>query len=391
MHRSAFAPEEFSRRLGSVRREMDSRRLDLLLLSDPCNIYYLTGYDGWSFYTLQLLAVPLAGEPLWIGRQMDVEGVLQASILGPEQVAAYPDAMVQSTAQHPCDLVAERLRDRGWHRGRIGVEKGSYYLGVDAFERLAGRLANARWQDASQLVNWVRFVKSPAELAVMREAAAILDVAMQAGVAAAVAGAREADVVSAICAAQVAGKPGYAGLYTSTPPLVVSGPRTATPHLPWTDGRLEPGQQVNIEISGNRLRYQVPMGRTVWIGEAPRAMVELEEIVLEAIAAVLGRIRPGVTCEDVAHTLSAVLARHGIAKDSRCGYSIGIAYPPTGGELTASLRAGDRTELHEGCTLHFLPAIWSRGRSIVLSEPLVVTANGAERLSRFPQRLLGRG
>ena len=315
---------------------------------------------------------------------------MQTSMLKPQQIVGYSDALVQSTTHHPCDAVAEQLRSRGWHGGRVGVEKSNYYLSIGGFERLVGQLPQARWHDASQLVNWIRFLKSPEELRVMREAAALLDTAMAAGVAAVVEGAREAEIVAAIYAAQIAGQPEYAGSYTSTPPLVVAGNRAATPHLPWTDARLTGGQQVNLEISGNRLRYQVTMGRTVCLGTPSPELLELERIVLDAIEAVFAMIRPGIVCEDIARTLSASFTRHGIVKESRCGYSIGIAYPPTGGELTASLRAGDRTELHPGCTLHFLPAIWAKGRSIVISEPFIVTETGAERLSRFPQKLLVR-
>jgi ectoine hydrolase len=170
----------------------------------------------------------------------------------------------------------------------------------------------------------------------------------------------------------------------------MSGERTATPHLPWTERALTRGTAVNFELMGNRRRYQVTQGRTIHIGPAPEPLRRLEGILLDAIADVLGFIRPGVTCGEVADRLQAALARNGIVKESRCGYSQGIAYPPTGGELTASFRKGDRTELQAGAVMHFLPALWQDQHSLVISEPLVVTDSGCECLCSTPRQLFVR-
>jgi Xaa-Pro aminopeptidase len=85
-----------------------------------------------------------------------------------------------------------------------------------------------------------------------------------------------------------------------------------------------------------------------------------------------------------------VIARHGIEKDSRIGYPVGIGYPPTWGELTASIRAGDRTELQPNMTFHCIPAIWMEKYGLVISETFAVTENGAECFADFPRTLLSK-
>ena len=87
-------------------------------------------------------------------------------------------------------------------------------------------------------------------------------------------------------------------------------------------------------------------------------MSKVASVIAEGLNAVLDKVKAGVTCEELAATWKAVISRHGIEKDNRIGYPVGIGYPPTWGELTASIRAGDKTVLEEGMTFHCIPAIW---------------------------------
>lgn len=384
----AFSREEHRSRLEKVRQAMTERQVDLLVISDPCNIYYLTGYDGWSFYTPQVLVVSLDRDPVWIGRQMDVPGVRMLSWIDDDSVVGYADRLVQNSSGHPFDFVAEYLAREFSSARSIGVEKHSYYLTVQSYEVLADAVKGATLHDAGLLVNRVRFIKSPAEVALLKQAAELLDLSMQAAIDTAEPGVRECDVAAAVYAANCRGNDSFGGVYTSSPAFIMSAERTATPHLCWTDRPIQAETSMNLELMGNRLRYQVTMARTISFGKATRKLKELEAVVLEGIECTLDFIRPGVSCEEVEAVWRATLAKHGMAKESRCGYSMGIAYPPTGGELTASLRPGDKTILEPGAVMHFLPAIWSESVSLTISEPFHVTKMGCERLSAMPTRLI---
>ena len=85
---------------------------------------------------------------------------------------------------------------------------------------------------------------------------------------------------------------------------------------------------------------------------------------------------------------NAVVRPHGIEKDSRMGYSIGLNYPPDWGEHTLSIRMGDMTELQPGMTLHVMPGIWLDNWGIEISEPVLITEKGAEKFCAFPQELV---
>ncbi|HSX75509.1 MAG TPA: aminopeptidase P family N-terminal domain-containing protein, partial [Shinella sp.] len=56
-----FSLPEYEARLQKTRHAMEARGIDVLIVSDPSNMNWLTGYDGWSFYVHQCVVVPPAG------------------------------------------------------------------------------------------------------------------------------------------------------------------------------------------------------------------------------------------------------------------------------------------------------------------------------------------
>jgi ectoine hydrolase len=125
----------------------------------------------------------------------------------------------------------------------------------------------------------------------------------------------------------------------------------------------------------------------VFLGKPPHHFVEAEQAVLEGMEAGLAEARPGRRCEDIAKAFFAVLARYGIVKDNRTGYSIGLSYPPDWGERTMSLRGGDRTELQPGMTLHFMSGLWLDDWGFETTESIVITDSGARCLASVPRKL----
>ena len=108
----------------------------------------------------------------------------------------------------------------------------------------------------------------------------------------------------------------------------------------------------------------------------------------DATDAVLALAKPGVLCEDLANAFDTTLGKHGFEKDNRCGYSIGLSYPPDWGERTMSLRAGDTTPLEAGMTFHFMPALWLDDGGIETTEPILITEQGCEKICGTPSRLM---
>ena len=70
-----FIKEEYKRRVSKTKEMMDKGGMGMLLVMDPTNMNYLTGYDGWSFYVHQGVFIALNMEnPFWFGREQDSNG-----------------------------------------------------------------------------------------------------------------------------------------------------------------------------------------------------------------------------------------------------------------------------------------------------------------------------
>jgi Xaa-Pro aminopeptidase len=164
----------------------------------------------------------------------------------------------------------------------------------------------------------------------------------------------------------------------------------SAPHLSWTDAPLAEGDIFYIEMGGVRHRYHSPLSRCVYLGRPTERMDTVAKVIAEGLDAVLNRVKPGVACEELATAWKDVTTKHGIEKDSRIGYPVGIGFPPTWGELTASIRAGDKTVLEEGMTFHCIPAIWLDTYGIVISETFAVTKNGADCFADYPRILFAK-
>lgn len=383
-----FLPDEYRNRLSAIRTEMARRGLDLLVVNDVANQHYITGYDGWSFYTPQLVLVPLAHEePVWIGRAMDAAGGLLTAWMKPENVVGYPEDHVQRPDRHPMDWIAGWIEKKGWGRGNIGIELEAYYYSPKAHARLTAGLPNAIFHDADLLVNWIRSFKSDAEIGYLRKASRLAEAAVTAAYEVIAPGVRECDAIAKIQAAQIAGSPDFAGDITALPPTILGGENASAPHIMWSDRRFGNNETIALELAGVVRRYAAGLARTLQLGAMPAKVSDTGKAVLEGMEAVLETIRPGVLAEDVEASWRKVIQRSGLKKDSRIGYSIGAAYPPDWGEHTISLRQGDKTILKPGNVLHSILGMWMDGWGIEVSETILVTPDGCEMLTSFPREI----
>lgn len=383
-----FERSEFAARLTTVKKEMSERGIDILLLSGPANQNYLTGYNAYSFYTPQMVIVALDhDEPIWVGRSMDRVSAVMTTYLTESNIRAYPDRYVQSSSYNPCDFYAEIVKELGGEKSRIGVEMADYYYSARTHSDLLQALPLADFVDADLLVNWIRIVKSPAEMSLLREAGRITDAMMQRAVDTIEPGVRECDIAAAVYHQGISGTPDFGGTYPTSPPQLCVGERAIAPHASWTDEPLPTSTTVNLELFGSRHRYQVQLARSISVGKPTPEYQKLSEIAVEAMNASLESVRPGRTCEEVAGVFSRTLARHGVEKEARIGYSIGVGFPPAVGERTASLRKGDKTALQPGMVFHMMPGLWLDDVGVTITQSFAVTDSGHEPLTSTPRKL----
>jgi len=273
---------------------------------------------------------------------MDALGAKLTVFMDEENIVGYDDTYVQNLDKHPMETLAKLLKSLGKENSRIGLEMDNYYFSAAAFQSLVKNLPEAILKDATGLVNWQRAIKSPTEIKYMRRAARIVEAMHAMIVERAEPSMRKNDLVADIYHQAITGADGHWGDYPAIVPMAPSGMDATAPHLTWDDTPLKSGECTFFEIAGAHKRYQCPQSRTLYLGKPPQKYIDAEKAVLEAVEVGLAEAKPGNKCEDIANAFNRRLNKLGFEKDSRCGYAIGISYPPDWGERTMSFRRGDQ-------------------------------------------------
>jgi Xaa-Pro dipeptidase len=356
---------------------MAVRDLDILMLSAPENIFYLTGLDHWGYFAPHILLVPDDGEMVLITRAME-----RVTVGNQVRNALFEGHSDSETA---ADLAVRHLKARPTAKRRIGVETWSAGHSHGFGTVLRDQLEGVEWVDVTGAVDTLRHVKSPEEQAIMRAAARASDAGVEAAIAAIHDGAREADVAAECLAAmtRAGGTPPGFG------PFIRPDHRIAEEHTTWGDGTYNSGERVMLEVAGCVSRYNAPMGRLVHIGSIRDEDAEMAEVSKRAFQGILDGLKPGVRARDVYASWQAVVDEAGLPHYRRhhCGYLVGIGFPPswTGGNKVTGLRHDSDLEIREGMTFHAMSWFTETGRGdYFVSNCVLLGPDGAEVLTSAP-------
>jgi Xaa-Pro dipeptidase len=423
---SVFPREEFEQRLQALRERLDARGLRGCLVTAPENVFYLTGLDHQGYFAVELLLVPREGEPLLITRAMekatvrdqvpwirhvgysdgiqplpepeDEERDLVLSAQdGGESRGLRPWEMsvgvaVQGPVSDAADLAIaatrEALCEAGLDRGRVGLEMRSAFLPYSIANGILTALPDVEWQDASGLVDDIRLIQSPLELEYTRRAAAVSDSMMLAAIAAAGPGVHEHDVMAAVYDAMFR----RGGTYPGFVPLVRSTRTLEHEHGTWTDGKLRRGDLLFLEMAGCVHHYHAPLGRLVFVGQAPSRAGTMQELCERAMRRAAQTIGPGVKAGEAYRAWQDTISAAGLGRYRRhhCGYAVGIGFPPSwsGTGTPRGLRSGSDLVLAEGMVFHLMSWLLRTGRGdYFLSDTIIVSGSGAEFLTQTSRGL----
>ena len=373
----AFSVEEYRRRVGRVQGRMAERGLDGIVLFGPHNIAYLTGMDSENLFDPQACIVAAGGDPVLV--------ILDFELGRFENSAWLARPVIYGQFDDPVEAFAGAVSAAGLAKARLGIDRRG--IGAEAHQRLLAALPDATVEDSFGVVERVRLVKSDAEIALMRQAAGFTDTAVEAGFAAIAAGRRDYEVAGAIMAALYGGGSDLA----CWGPIVAAGYRSGLAHSAHNGKRLERGESVFLELTGQRCRYAAPLMRTAVIGTASDEQRRLADASAGAVAAILETAKAGTPAKAIAAAGLRHIApvEQGIVFHHNFGYPVGLAYPPSWIEtLGFFLRANNPEPVEAGMVFHLPMSLRVAGRfGICLSHTMLVTAEGGVALTRTPARL----
>jgi Xaa-Pro dipeptidase len=379
---AALTAEELAAHVGRTRSVMREHGLTALCIVSPENVYYLLGLNHQGHFAFTLLVLPLDGEPLLVTRAME-RPTVAAQVPGCVHVTFGDD-------EDPAAAAAQAIRRVAGRGDRVGIERASMYLPVAIWERVRATLDGLDWADGSGIVDGIRAVKTPAEIALVRRAAAISDRAIQAGIAAVGDGVTERAVAAAVYHELVrAGSepPGMA-------PFIRARDRLLQEHVTWSDHALGPGDALFMELSASVGRYHAPLSRMVYLDRAPAGTDRAAEIALGALEAVRAALRPGAVSADVYAAWQRVVDEglgHSRYRRHHCGYLVGIGFQPSwvGGSAVVGIRSGGVLVVREGMVFHVLSWLLDQEPAdYVVSDTILVTADGGEVLTTTPREPL---
>ncbi|WP_431284583.1 M24 family metallopeptidase [Humitalea sp. 24SJ18S-53] len=376
-----FEPAEFKARIARVTQRLRADGLAGLLVFRQESMYWLTGYDTAGYSQFQCLWLGANGEMMLLTRSSDVRQAKLTSII--EDVRLWVDA----AGANPAVTLREALGPRIGAGDRIGVEFASVTLNAQRGRLLEAAFApDVGLEDASTLIASFAVVKSPAELAYVRQAGRIADEAWRRAHAACLPGNSESDILAEIYATVIrAGGDPAAGRF-----VCGAGDNALLCRYFTGKGRIAAQDQVNIEFAAAYRHYHVALMRTALTGTASPAQRRMHAANIEALAACQAVLRPGHTYGDLFDAHASVLDRHGYrhARLNACGYSLGVSYPPTWMEWPM-IFAGNAVPLEPGMVvfMHMILLDSETNLAMCLGETFIVTEGAPERLSALDHDL----
>lgn len=428
-----FSDEEFDERIARVRGRIAEQRLDAVIITNPENIYYLTGLNHQGYFAYTSLILPLEREPVLIMRAMEKaitrdmvvpkvrfypysDGIdplpqptdrekditFSAPSIEAEGAGLMPSSMSLGVSIHsnderdpdfsaPVAVTCQALKDLGLTAARVAFEKNSSFLPYKTAEGFVTRMSDIHWSDAGDVINDCRIVQSPAEIQCTRKAAEISDAMVMSGTAMAGPDVPNRDVAAIVYHTMIQ----RGGTYPAFVPLIRSTRTLDHEHGTWDSNNLLAKDLLFLEMSGCYWRYHAPVGRLVHIGEAQAGSQRASEICIDAQLAAAEAIRPGVTAGSVYQAWKKCIDGAGLNHYHRhhCGYLVGIGFPPSwsGSGVPRGLRKGSDMVIEQGMAFHLMSWLMRTGQGdAFLSDTVIVTASGCEFLTSAPRNLVVR-
>lgn len=374
-----FPPEEFDRRLSAVRDRMSAGNLGALLLTDPSDVFYLTGYSTFEVSVHIALVVTLDDLVLQVPSIETGPATITTRV---ERVIGYRWESIEEVL----DPLANALADVQGQGNNLGIDAWHGSLRTGVVDGLRSRLKGTELVDASTLVKSTRIVKSEAELEYLKQSASITCQSIEA--AAAVVRPGVTDNYVAAVGAEALLKAGSE--FMSMQPIVTTGARSSVIHTNHKRTPIKEGDPVFLEFGAAWQRYTAPMMRTVVAGAPTADMRRVFDGCRRIVDALQASMKPGQPFDSAARAAEDALAplASEVFFSGVFGYTVGAQFPPSWVEGSGYIARGGQAVFETGMVFHLpiclrIPGQWGMG----FSDTVVVGRDGAEPLTANPWRL----
>ncbi len=391
--RLEITPTEYAARVGALQSVLEREGWDGFCVFGPVRVAYLTGFFYAATERPVVLVVPQTGEPGLLTPQLEGDHVAQ-QCPNLKHIVTYPEYPGGGSGQHPLEKMHTLLALLRLSQGRLAADHDGYenrwgYRGPK-LSQVLGREVKVRLE----LVDDLRMVKSPAEVALIAEACRWGDHAHRLMQAAIREGSSELlvsheaslqatrDMLSTLGERYV--PKSRKGMPAQT--MFISGRNTANPHGLREQRGVQPGDTLVTGAFAVVGGYESELERTMVVGEPSAEFIHYFEAMVAAQDAAFAALRPGRRCCDVERDVTdfirdelgmATLTRH------HTGHAFGLE-----GHEHPFLDLDDATLIEPGMIFSLEPGLYVPGLAgFRHSDTVLVTKTGCRNLCRYPRDL----
>ena len=371
-----FTKEEFLERKSEVIKEIKKHNLDGLLMFRQESMYWLTGYDTFGYVYFQCLVLTVKGELVLLTRVPDLRQAQNTSIIKDIRI------WVDKDKSNPANELKNILSELGLEKSNLGVEYEAYGLTGRNAIRLNNSLKNfTTLHDKSELISFLRVVKSPTEIVYVKKAAELADKAMDAAWKHAHAGQNESKILAEMQGTIFAG----GGDYPANEFIIGSGKNALLCRYQSEKRNLDEIDQLSMEWAGTYKHYHSAMFRTIPIGKINDKQKKMYEACAKALEVCEKKLKPGNKVGEVFDVHAEVFDKLGYKKSrmNACGYSLGTTFAPNWMDWPM-LYTGNLYVIRPGNIffMHMILMDSENQLAMNLGETYLVTEKGNERLGK---------
>ncbi|WP_255726693.1 Xaa-Pro peptidase family protein [Sporosarcina sp. ACRSM] len=355
-----------------IQQYLERENLDAAFITTPDNVFYVSGFHSDPHERLLGVMVFKDAEPFLISPLMEVPDVKAAGWSF--------EAIGHEDTDDAWEIVKQAVQKRGDLPATIAIEKS--HLTVERLERMTELFPEATFSRLDEQLNGMRNIKSEDELEKLRKAAQLADYAIEVGCKEIAEGKTELEILMAIEFEMK--KKGAEKMSFDT--MVLSGPKTASPHGTPGDRKIQKGDFILFDLGVVYEGYCSDITRTVAFGEPSDAQRDIYETVRKAEQAAIDLVRPGVKAMEIDKAARDVIDQAGYGEyfTHRVGHGLGISvheYP--------SVTGTNELKLEKGMVFTIEPGIYHPEiTGVRIEDDVAVTADGVEVLTKFPKELV---
>ena len=371
-----FSKQEFENRKKNVLESMQKEKLDALLMFRQESMYWLTGYDTFGFVYFQCLILTVNGDLILLTRAPDLRQAQNTSIIKDIRI------WIDKNESNPAEELKNILNELNLGNKTLGVEYEAYGLTGRNSIKLNNSLNRSyKLTDKSELISYLRLIKSEEEIVYVKKAAELADRALESVWKIAKPGQSESKILADMQSVIFEG----GGDYPANEFIIGSGHNALLCRYQSEKRILDNIDQLTIEWAGTYKHYHSAMFRTIPIGKANPKHIKMHEACVEALSACENKLKPGNKVGDVFDMHAEVFDRLGYKKCrmNACGYSLGTTFAPNWMDWPM-LYTGNPVVLQPGMVffMHMILMDSDNNIAMNLGETYLLTDNGNERLGK---------